>query len=241
MKRRHVLVTAVIAALGLALSACGSSPTSPSETSAGVVLHGATVGQSSASTSSGGEVGAMAVPGGRVSVTVQENPSITTTISANGTFELRGLPADSFTLGFTSNSTALGTIRITSVPSRADVSLVVQITTTSVSLVRVEINGSDAAKTCLINGGREGEGIELEGSISKVTSPTTFEMSVNGNRASDFVTVDATGATFTCAGVKGTCDATLIQKDARVHVRGPLTSCTLAAALVTATEVKFQH
>ena len=99
---------------------------------------------------------------------------------------------------------------------------------------------ADATKTCLINGGRVNEGIELEGSVNTVTG-TSFEMAVNGQRASGPVTVDTSGASFSCAGVKGTCDATLLKTDARVHVRGTLTSCSMQAAQVKATEVKFQH
>ena len=242
--RRHGVLSALIAFLSLVVSGCSSSPTSPSSTSERVTLHGTAVGQSVASTSSAGGLQAMSVPSaGRVTVTVLEKPSITTTISGNGTFELEGLPAGNFTLVFSSNGVTLGTITITSVPDQAEIDVVVQITTTTVVLVKVEINGTDttdATKTCLINGGRVNEGIELEGSVNTVTA-TSFEMSVNGQRASGPVTVDISVATFSCAGVKGTCDATLLKTDAKVHVRGTLTSCSMAAAQVRAIEVKFQH
>jgi len=244
MKRSQAFLPAVIAVLGLALSGCGGGPTSPSETSAGVTLHGTAMSPSPAASSQAGDVQTMAAPGSRVTVTVQEKPSLSTTISANGTFELEGLPAGTFTLVFSSNGVVLGTVTITSVPSSAKVDVVVQITTTSVVVVRVHINGSDQTdnqtKTCLINGGTVGQGIELEGSIHSFAG-LTFQMDVNGNRASGPVGVDAAGASFSCAGVKGTCDATLIKADAKVHVSGTLTSCTLLAAEVRATEVKFQH
>ena len=245
MKRRYVLLPAVIAVLGLAHSGCSNRPTSPSSTSAGVTLHGATFGQGPASTSSAGGLQAMSVPSGaRVTVTVQENPSITTTISGNGTFELEGLPAGTFNLVFSRNGVTLGTITITSVPNQAEINVVVQITATTVVLVKVEINGTDTTddetRTCLIEGGRVDAGIELEGSVSSV-SGTSFEMSVNGERAGALVTVDTVKASFDCAGIKGTCDATLLKADARVHVRGTLTSCSMMAAHVKATEVKFQH
>ena len=65
-------------------------------------------------------------------------------------------------------------------PEQADIEIVVQLSTTNVTLVKVTINGSDetenetstnpgTAKTCLIEGGKVGAGIELEGSISEVT------------------------------------------------------------------------
>jgi hypothetical protein len=242
MKRSHVFLAAMIAVLGLALSGCGGGPTSPSEANPRVTLHGTALASPTASAETR-DVQSLAAPGSRVTVTVQESPSLSTTISSNGTFELDGLPAGSFTLVFTSAGTALGTVSVNSVPSSAQVDLVVQITTTSVVVVRVHINGTDQTgdqKTCLINGGVVGQGIELEGSIGSFTG-LTFQMDVNGNRASDLVTVDAAGASFTCAGIKGTCDATLIQTGQKVHVGGTLTSCTLTLAQVRATQVKFQH
>jgi hypothetical protein len=244
MRRSQVVVPALVAILGLVLSGCGSSPTSPSSVNSGVNLHGLSMGQGAASTSSAGSYRAMSTSSS-ITVTVQ-GTSLSTTISGNGTFELEGLPAGTFTLVFTSNGVTLGTITITSVPTQAEINLVVQITTT-VIMVKVEINGTDetdnetnGTKTCLIDGGTVGSSIELEGSVSSA-SGKMFKMSVNGNRASGPVSVDATSASFDCAGVKGTCDATLLVAGAKVHVSGSLTSCSMTAAQVKATEVKFQH
>jgi hypothetical protein len=251
MKRLQVLLPAVIAVLALALSGCGSSPTSPSGMNASVNLHGLAMGQGAASTSSASVYRAMSA-GGSITVTVQ-GTSLSTTISGNGSFELDGLPAGTFTLVFTSNGVTLGTITITSVPTQAEINLVVHITTTVV-MVKVEINGTDetdnennngtngtnGTKTCLIDGGTVGSSIELEGSVSSATGKM-FKMSVNGNRSSGLVSVDATSASFDCAGVKGTCDATLLVAGAKVHVSGSLTTCSLTAAQVKANEVKFQH
>ena len=248
MKRSQVLVPAVVAILVLALSGCSSSPTSPSSVNSGVNLHGLALGQGAAGASSAGTYRAMST-GGSITVTVQ-GTSLSTTISGNGTFELDGLPAGAFTLVFTRNGVTLGTINITSVPTQAEINLVVQITG-SVVMVKVEINGTDETdnennnsnKTCLINGGTVGSPIELEGSVSKTpaTGSTTFDMSVNGERASGPVTVDISTTSYDCAGVKGTCNATLLVGGAKVHVSGSLTSCSLTKALVKATEVKFQH
>jgi hypothetical protein len=248
MKRLQVLLPAVIAVLALALSGCGSSPTSPSGMNASVNLHGLAMGQGAASTSSDSGYRAMSASGS-ITVTVQ-GTSLSTTISGNGSFELDGLPAGTFTLVFTSNGVTLGTITITSVPTQAEINLVVHITTTVV-MVKVEINGTDetdnennngtnGTKTCLIDGGTVGSSIELEGSVSSATGKM-FKMSVNGNRSSGLVSVDATSASFDCAGVKGTCDATLLVAGAKVHVSGSLTTCSLTAAQVKANEVKFQH
>jgi len=247
MKRLQVLLPAAIAVLALALSGCGSSPTSPSSMNASVNLHGLAMGQSAASASSASGYRAMSASGS-ITVTVQ-GTSLSTTISGNGSFELDGLPAGTFTLVFTSNGVTLGTITLTNVPTQAEINLVVHITSTVV-MVKVEINGTDetdnenngtdGTKTCLIDGGTVGSSIELEGSVSSA-SGKMFKMSVNGNRASADVSVDATGASFDCAGVKGTCDASLLVAGAKVHVSGSLTSCSLTAAQVKATEVKFQH
>src|SRR5258708_18977197 len=90
MKRRHVLLPA-IAVLALTLSGCGSSPTSPSGTSARVNLHGLALGQNAASTSSASGYRAMSTSGS-ITVTVL-GTSLSTTISGNGGLELEGLPA----------------------------------------------------------------------------------------------------------------------------------------------------
>ncbi len=241
MKRGYLLVMVGVAAL--ALAACGGSPTSPSA-AAGVTLHGVALGQASAT-----GVRAMSGSSGSsaITVTVQENSSLTTTISGNGTFELAGLPAGTFTLVFSRNGVTLGTVTVTNVPSQAEVSVVVQVSGNGVALVKVEVNGTDTtddndARTCLIAGGVQGEAIVLEGSVGTVTAtPTVFDMLVNGNRASKPVTVDATGAHYSCAGIKGPCDAKLITPGAKVHVSGTLNVCNLSEAHVNANEVKFQH
>lgn len=252
MKRGQLFVMGAVAALSLVLSACGGSPTAPT---AGVRLRGVAVNQGvGAADGVRGLSGRSAAAGpSTITVTVQQNTSITTTISANGTFELEGLPAGTFTLVFSSNGVTLGTVTITSVPDQAEIEIVVQLSTTNVTLVKVTINGADesesetntgtnTAKTCLIEGGTVGAGVELEGSISSVTEANKkFEMALNGHRASDLVSVDATTASFSCAGVKGTCDATLIVANARVHVSGKLDTCSLDAATVTAKNVKFQR
>ena len=243
MKHSHVLFSAAII-LGLALAGCGGSPTSPSE--GGVTLHGTALGDGVSTSASTHEIAALATSGGSITVSVEENPSLTTAISANGTFQLGGLPSGAFTLVFTSKGKARGKVSIGGVPSTAQVDVVVQVSANSVALVNVRINGSDHTgdqpKTCLINGGTVNEGIELEGAVHpNSVQGLSFQMDVNGNRASGPVAVSAATASFTCAGIKGTCDATLLKDDARVHVRGTLTSCSMTAALVTAAEVKFQH
>ncbi len=235
---------AMLAAL-VPLVGCGgsSSPTSPS--GGGVVLNGMVVGSDAVSSSSA-DVTAQSTSGRRITVTVEENASFSATVSANGTFVLAGLPTGSFTLVFSSNGVVIGTIRITGVRDRVSINIVVQVTTTNVTLINLDMKDdpaeTDDPKTCLISGGRSQEKIELEGDVDSGT-PTQFKMDVNGNRAGKLVDVSASGASFVCNGDKkgsaAECQAS-VKARAKVHVRGTLTSCTLDVATVVATEVKVQ-
>jgi hypothetical protein len=102
-------------------------------------------------------------------------------------------------------------------------------------------DGPDADKTCMISGGRAGEGIQLEGSVATGSS-AGFMMTVQGNRSSGSVQVDTSGATFKCNGFKGTdaeCRAK-VTTGAKIHVSGMLQSCDLSTALAQASQVKVQ-
>ncbi|HSD26067.1 MAG TPA: hypothetical protein VLL75_02135, partial [Vicinamibacteria bacterium] len=83
-------MAAVLVASALALNGCGgSSPSSPS--GKGVVLQGTVLnatGAAGVSAHSGGSSNAS----GKMVVTVQQNPAISATVNANGTFELEDLP-----------------------------------------------------------------------------------------------------------------------------------------------------
>src|SRR5512143_1411511 len=100
MKLRYFLAVGVVAVLAMSLSACGGSATSPNP--AGVTLRGMAM---DLPTSVAGGVSALsntsAKGGSAITVTVLEDPSLTTTISGNGSFELDGLPPGTFTLVFT--------------------------------------------------------------------------------------------------------------------------------------------
>ncbi len=232
--------------VGLPFVGCGgSSPTSPSGAGK-VVLHGVAVGADGASTASVGGVTARAASKDRITVTVQ-GTSISTTVSTNGTFELENLPAGSFTLVFSINTTVIGTVTITGVPTSGEIQIVVQVTVTTVVLISLEIddqeNDNDAAKTCIVEGGKIGRKIELEGTVQSGTAHD-FMMLVNGNRASVPVHVTASSAKFECKdnhdkNSPNACSGSLA--GAKVHVSGTLTSCAAGAVpQVVATEVKVQ-
>jgi hypothetical protein len=187
-----------------------------------------------------------AASGGSITVTVKEVPSITVKVSGNGTFELDGLPAGSFTLVFSVDGTVVGEIQVQVVSGATEIKIVVQITPDRV-VVLVDIKfdtgtttDDNANKTCLIEGGKVAQGIELEGNVASGNS-SAFKLDVNGNRSSGLVDVNASGASYKCNGqTKSTdCKATLAA-GAKVHVRGTLTSCSTSAASVTATEVMVQ-
>jgi hypothetical protein len=102
-------------------------------------------------------------------------------------------------------------------------------------------DGPDVDRTCMISGGRAGEGIQLEGSVATGSS-AGFMMTVQGNRSSGIVQVDTSGASFKCNGFKGTdteCRAK-VTTGAKIHVSGMLQSCDLSTAMAQASEVKVQ-
>jgi hypothetical protein len=102
--------------------------------------------------------------------------------------------------------------------------------------------GPDVDQTCMISGGRAGEGIQLEGSVATGSS-TGFMMTVQGNRSSGNVQVDTSGASFKCNGFKGTdaeCRAK-VTTGAKIHVSGMLQSCDLSTAMAQASQVKVQN
>jgi hypothetical protein len=103
-------------------------------------------------------------------------------------------------------------------------------------------DGPDVDKTCMISGGRVGDGIELEGSVVSGAF-ASFLMRVQGNRSSGNVQVDTDGATsFKCNGSKGTaadCQAS-VKAGAKIHVSGTLTSCDLLNAAAHARKVMVQ-
>ena len=233
-------LTIAIAAAALTLVACGDgNPTSPSGMG-GVSVQGVLLGESASVTSS--STASAKANGGPVTVVV-EGTSISVTISGNGTFELQDVPAGTFTLVFFQDGAELGRVTITA-GEGTRVKIVVQKKGAVVVVIDLELedDGSDddASRSCMINGGRVGDGIELEGDVTS-GARTSFQMATNGNRASGPVDVDASGASFKCNGKTGGDDCQgAVKPGAKVHVRGSLTSCTVSDAAVKATEVKVQ-
>lgn len=248
MKLKQARFVAVIAVLAFRLAACGGNPAGPSNE--GVTLEGTVVG------STFGTASVRSTSAAVLTVVVADHPEMTTTI-VNGRFTLRGLPEGTFTLIFRSDRTEIGRLPFGDVTPNQSITVTVAISATSVSLVSEQRNGGGQAgpqapqpgatpgATCMINGGRVLDGIELEGRVASGAYPA-FTMTVNGNRASGPVTVDATLATVQCSPANGPNAPTVAQCQARVsgtqriHVRGTLSACTLTTATVAANRVIVQ-
>lgn len=248
MHRRQLPpIVVVLAALAVALACGGSdSPSSPSGRGT-VAVQGVVLGMASG----GGEVTASAAAraaSSGITVTV-EGAGISTTVSANGTFEIEGVPSGTFTLVFTKDGVEIGRVVITAAEG-AEVKITVQIQNTALVVIEIKVDdesdddGGTATtpSTCPISGGKVGSRIELEGDVSSGTA-SAFKMKVNGERASALVDVSASAASFKCNGgakLSGTeCQAT-VKTGAKVHVRGTLMTCATSAAEVTASEVMVQ-
>jgi hypothetical protein len=236
---RRVLLLSVVG-VALTLAGCGDSPTSPSG-SGGVAVRGVLLGEGAAFTASSAGAAAKEGP---ITVTI-EGTSISTTITGNGTFEFDGLAPGTYTLVFTRDGVEIGRLTFTA-DDGVEVRIVVKVEDSVVVLVDLQLHDEDgddddASKTCLIEGGRAGERIELEGNVRSGNS-AGFVMVAQGNRSRDKdVTVNtSTGTSFKCNGKdSGDCMGS-VGPGAKVHVRGTLSICTLEDAEIDASEVKVQ-
>lgn len=242
MKRRALSMWAAVLAAMVVGGCGGDSPSSPSA-AGGVVVQGVVLGDGAGVTASSGPSVA-AAKRGKVTVTV-EGTSITAEVSANGTFELKGVPGGTFTLIFLVDGVEIGRV-VVNAEGGSEVKVVVQVKNSVLVLVQIEVEGpgpsaSPSPTSCIVNGGRVGRGIELEGNVLSGNA-ASFTMSAAG--ATGPVTVDASAAAFRCIGgakteTEAACKASFAA-DMKVHVRGTLMTCSASAALVTAAEVKVQ-
>lgn len=243
---RRVLLTWIAVAAAVFAPACGGdSPSSPSG-SGGVAVQGVVLGDGVSFAASSGAKPSSA-KAQKITVMV-EGTTITAEVSANGTFELKGIPSGTFTLVFLVDGAEIGRVVI-SAEEGSEVKIVVQVKESVLVVVEIKVEGtgpvaspSPAASACMLNGGRVGQGIELEGDVSSGTY-AAFKMAVNG-RAGTPVDVNASSASFRCiGGAKSLTDVECkasVKEGAKVHVRGTLMTCTTSTAGVTAAEVKVQ-
>ena len=94
--------------------------------------------------------------GDPIDVSVQSDPAIKTTVGADGTFTLRGLPEGSFTLVFTQGGTVVGTLVFQEVKANQQVTISVQLVNSEIVLVNEARRGIGDA------------GVEIEGLVQNV-------------------------------------------------------------------------
>jgi hypothetical protein len=233
-----VVAAAVVAA------ACGSdSPSSPS--GGGVLVKGVVI-RGSADLGASSRAPAPAASSQKVTVKV-DGSSLTAEVSANGTFELKDIPGGTFTLVFLVDGVEIGRVVVTA-EEGSEVQIVVQVKDSALVLIEVNVEGPGSGPgpaaspgSCLVNGGRVGQGIELEGNVTS-GDHQAFQMSAAG--ANGLVDVSAAAASFRCVGnAKASTDAECrlsVTSGAKVHVKGTLMACSPSTANVTASEVKVQ-
>jgi hypothetical protein len=134
--RRNLLIV-VVAAAALALVACGdSNPASPSGTG-GVTVQGVLLGEGAAFTASS----AASSGGGPITVEV-EGTSISATISGNGTWVLKDVPAGDFTLVFFQDGEEIGRIEITA-EEGVEINVLVKMVDSEVVLIKIVFDDDD--------------------------------------------------------------------------------------------------
>jgi hypothetical protein len=223
---------------------CGSdSPTGPSG-AGGVVVQGVVLGEGASVSAADTQTSASSPK--KVMVKL-EGTSRTVDVSASGTFQFTGIPSGTFTLIFLADGVEIGRVVVTA-EEGSEVKIVVQVTQGAIVLVDLKVEAPEtkdgtASSSCVVNGGKANERIELEGKVTSVSSGE-FNLTATGRSSGEVVVTTSGATTFTCIGnARTTSDAACkaqVTSGARVHVSGTLTSCTTTAK-VTATEVKVQQ
>jgi hypothetical protein len=221
MTRRAFAVLLAFVAPALVLTACGGGPTTPSQD--GAVLQGTVVGGATAAAASArGAAGAAADV---ITVTLQENPAVTTTVGADGRFSLRGLPPGAFTLVFTSGGVTLGTVTFREVKVNQEITVTVRIDGTTVVVLEERRDGI-------------GHGdLEIEGLVQSVVTLNPLADSVfliDGHSV-----VARPGQTSIREGNRARTVAD-VTAGRRVHVKGVWLPTTSGPQMVLAHEIKLQ-
>ena len=148
-----IIVFAVAALLGCQ----GASPLSPEGQA--VVIRGTVFGGSAAAGGSAQSLrgsSASAAAAATITVSLLGNPSVTTTVAADGSFTLRGLPPGEFTLVFFADGKEIGRLAFGSVLPNQEITIVVDVAGNIVTLL-------DEKRTGIGHGD-----VEIEGVIERV-------------------------------------------------------------------------
>jgi len=108
------------------------------------------------STAKAGSGLAMVAAGDPIEVHVEAEPDIRTTVAADGSFTLRGLPEGSVTLVFTQGGTPIGTLTFREVAANQQITVTIQVAEGEVILVDEDRRGIGHA------------GVELQGLVQNV-------------------------------------------------------------------------
>ena len=86
-------------------------------------------------------------------------------VSANGTFQLKGVPSGTFTPVFLADGVEVGRV-VVSAAEGSEVKIVVQVTAGALVVVEIRVDSTTpgttpATSSCVVNGGALGQGIEL--------------------------------------------------------------------------------
>lgn len=214
-RRLVVGVSAVL--LGFLVVHCGQSPTAPSGE---IVLRGSLLGSSATALSATGSQSA-----GPITVTVEENPAITTTVAADGSFTLRGLPEGGFTLVFTRDGVVLGRLTFTSVNANQEITIVVRVSGDTVVLVNEQ-------RTGIGHGDLEIEGLVEAVLVADPAGESRFTIAGKTVVARPGQTSVREGNT-----VRSVLDVTVGR---RVHVKGVWLEAQGGSQAVLAHEIKLQ-
>lgn len=142
----------ILAACGvLFLASCGSGGSSAGPEKTVVVI-----GKVEAKSAVKAGDGMMPLAAGDIDVHVQSDPDIKTTVGADGSFTLRGLPEGSFTLVFTQGGTVVGTLTFQEVAANQQITINVQLVDSEIVLVDEDRRGIGHA------------GVEIEGLVQNV-------------------------------------------------------------------------
>lgn len=198
MMRRTSYLSSVLAVLSLVvLAACGGSNPMNATSGAGIVLQGAVAGDASAQS--------RASLAATVTVRVLEVPAITTTVGADGSFTLRGLPQQGFTLVFSEAGGEIGRLRFDGVAANKEITIKVKVTSSGVTLLDERRDG--------IGHGN----VEIDGRVTSVVSVSTVADSrfvIDG-----YTVVARPGKTAIRRGNSGLTPIDIIV-GTRVHVKG---------------------
>lgn len=221
------LIASLLGAAACSSSGADAAFGGPSATQ-GVRLNGSVVGAASLGGSFaaiGGGPGAASLAVATVTVSLQSNPAISTTVGADGSFTLRGLPEGSFTLVFARDGAPKGTLTFGSVQANQEITITVDLSGTAPVLLEEKRNGI-------------GHGdVEIQGSVETalVVDPLADSRFVIDGR-----TVIARPGQTSIVEVGSRRDVTDVTVGRRVHVKGSWLPLEGATQPVLALELRLQ-